>query len=76
MSNQKLDLVPKQCPKQRVLGVRLDDEHLAALDELAKRERMSRQDLMRHLLRLTHAAAFGKASPFLSVESLINRKVG
>lgn len=74
--DSKPDPTPKQIVKQKILGVRLDDEHSNALDELAKRERMGQQALLRHLIRLTHREAFGKASPFLSVESLIRRKVG
>lgn len=76
MSEPKDESDAKQDAKQKSLVIRLDAEHWGAVDALAKRERMSKQDFIMYLVRITHAAAFGKASPFLTVESLLRSKAG
>lgn len=76
MRDSKPVIDSKRKPKQKAMVVYLDDEHWNALEGLAQRERMSKQDFVKHLIRLTHSVAFGKGSPFLSVESLIRSKAG
>ncbi len=62
-------------PERQVI-VRLDDEHLEALQRICAHERLKRNDALKRLIRLADQLISGEKSPFRSLDLEIHRKVG
>lgn len=62
-------------PDRQVI-VRMDDEHLEALQRICAHERLKRNDAVKKLIRLADQLISGEKSPFKSLDLEIHRKVG
>ncbi len=68
--------IPAPTSPLRHLGLRLDPEHYAALERVAKAEHLSRLNTLRRLIRLADQGISGEQSPFRGLEFLSQKKAG
>jgi hypothetical protein len=58
------------------IHLRLDADHDAALDRIARAENLKRQDTLRRLIRVADRILIGDKSPFPDLQALFSRKAG
>ena len=61
---------------ERQVVLRLDPEHMAALERICAHERLKRNYAIKKLIRLADQLISGEKSPFKSLDLAIHRKVG
>lgn len=61
---------------ERQVVVRLDSEHIEALERICAHERLKRNEAMKKLIRIADQVISGDKSPFRSLDLEIHRKVG